>query len=226
MSKDIIDSWNENSASWIDILERKGISSRKLTSPAILKAIELHASGSIWDLGCGEGWLVRTLNSEGYEVQGIDASIELISRARMLSDDTYHCLSYQEIISGASLGDSPIDLIVINYALFENDETCQLFSALRNLLNAGGKIIIQTVHPFALCGENQPYTSRWIDNAWAGLNGEFISPYAWYFRTFSDWMALFSQSGYYLIDLIEPCSQDGKVVSAIFVIKKNQDQLA
>ena len=42
---------------------------------------EYSPCASILDVGCGEGWLARTLSSEGYNVTGVDASASLIDEA-------------------------------------------------------------------------------------------------------------------------------------------------
>ena len=67
--KKIIDSWTANAANWIDIIDNNGIESRKLvTNKAIVDAVCNSKPASVFDIGCGEGWLSLELYNRGIEV--------------------------------------------------------------------------------------------------------------------------------------------------------------
>ena len=81
----IIDSWHKNAAPWIVAIEQQQIESRRLvTDRAIVEAVISRNSGTVLDLGCGEGWLTRSLVAQGLEVLGTDLIPALIEQARTM----------------------------------------------------------------------------------------------------------------------------------------------
>lgn len=68
---DIIYSWEINATPWIKAIQNNEIESRKLvTNQAIVNVILNDKPARILDLGCGEGWLARSLASKGIAVLG------------------------------------------------------------------------------------------------------------------------------------------------------------
>ena len=62
----IIQSWQVNAGSWINLIESNGIESRKLiTNKAIIDTVLAAKPVSVLDLGCGEGWLSQKLSDKG-----------------------------------------------------------------------------------------------------------------------------------------------------------------
>ena len=220
MENKVLDSWNVNAAEWINLLGRDGIPSRKITNLAIIDTVLDNAQGSILDIGCGEGWLVRALASYGKEVSGIDGTQILIDRAKEQSKHEYSHVTYEQLIEDSfSLG-VQLDTIVFNYSLYGEDLVQDLLTALSNRQEKGARLIIQTVHPTFLIKDRGAYSSRWIENAWNGLDGNFSSPHQWYCRTMADWIQVLNSSGYHLIAIKEPTSKEGHAISLIIVGQK------
>lgn len=194
--KKIIDSWKANAHSWIDILERKGIESRKLaTNKAIMDSVLRNHPGNVLDLGCGEGWLAAELAKHGIRVTGVDAIPELIKKAREKVNATFITASYEDIYENRISFPGLFDLIVINFALIGKESTEKLMLALPVLLSKTGKLIIQTLHPYNRKALND-YESGWKEGSWDGLDGKFVLPYKWYFRTLEDWLELLKKAGF------------------------------
>ena len=81
----IIDSWHKNAAPWIVAIEQQQIESRRLvTNRAIVEAVISRNSSTVLDLGCGKGWLTRSLVAQGLEVLGTDLIPALIEQARTM----------------------------------------------------------------------------------------------------------------------------------------------
>src|ERR1700761_3992762 len=79
---EIIQSWHTNAAPWSNAIRNASIASRKLvTNEAIIDAVMSTAPASVLDVGCGEGWLARTLVERGIRATGVDAVPELIAHA-------------------------------------------------------------------------------------------------------------------------------------------------
>ena len=217
---DIIRSWEANASEWIRIIEEKGIASRKITNQAIVDEVNLFNSEKILDLGCGEGWLTRALSTNENFVTGVDATENLLKKARTKGEQSFHRLTYEEIIDGKKIPDAPFDSIVLNFCLYQEEQVQLLLKSVSNSLNENGQIIIQSIHPYFLIQNELKYESKWIENSWKGLQGNFVHPHSWFARTFEDWIKTFTNSGYYLYKTKEPVNEEGIPVSVIFTLKR------
>ena len=213
----ILDSWKKNASNWIEVIDKNAIESRKLaTNRAIVNAVVDASPGTVLDIGCGEGWLVKELSDRGMNVTGIDAIPALIDKARQKSPGNFIIASYQEIAEGNLFEGKKFDVIVINFALISKDSTEQVIGALPALMHAKSKLFIQTLHPFNRKVIND-YTTGWKAGSWDGLGDKFTEPYEWYFRTMEDWFSLLENAGFSKCkstDVLHP--QTGALLSVIF----------
>ncbi len=215
----IIQSWQENAGNWIGLIESEGIESRKLvTNKAIFHAIAAAKPSSVFDIGCGEGWLAKQLSDLGISVSGVDIVPAFVARAKEKVNGQFFVASYEDIYTYTfKIRLSKLfDVIVINFALIGKESAESLLAALPQYLLPDGKLIIQTLHPH-IRKEIDDYVSGWKEGGWSGLGDQFTMPYEWYFRTMEDWHLLFRKCGFEKIrttDTIHPSS--GKLLSAIF----------
>ncbi len=223
MNSAILHSWETNAAEWIATLQQAAIASRRVTNPAIVEAILQHRPTSVCDIGCGEGWLTRTLAAKGIDTVGVDGTPALVVHAQQTSSEPYHVLSYEEIIEGAPLPQAPFEAAVFNFCLYQEEETPLLLKAVAQQLKGKALVFIQTLHPFAFAQQTEiPYKNQWFSNAWQGLSGSFTDPHAWYFRTMGGWMQALEQAGLRLLNLLEPLAEEGeRPVSTIFIAQPN-----
>jgi hypothetical protein len=91
----------------------------------------------------------------------------------------------------------PFAAAVVNFALIDQEETDLLIHAILDLLQPGGLLFIQTLHPFSVA-HTGTYQSGWREGSWDGMKRAFTHPYQWYFRTLEDWVRLFSKAGFSL----------------------------
>ena len=203
----LLASWRANAGAWTAAVRTQSIESRRLvTDAAILDQIRALAPRRVLDMGCGEGWLVRQLSTEGITAVGLDASAELIAAASAAGPEVYHCLSYAELAARPALAGQDHDLIVANFALLAADLD-PLLAALPQCLTPGGRLLIQTLHPLALDG---PYCDGWRQENFHGFGKSGWTPMPWYFRTITSWLALLQRCGWRLEQLdetIHPHSQ-------------------
>ncbi|MDH4560739.1 class I SAM-dependent methyltransferase [Pseudomonas sp. BN411] len=198
-------SWRANALAWTRAVRESRIRSRQLaTDRAVVEAVLARRPARVLDLGCGEGWLSRTLTGHGFSVLGIDASAPLVEAAQAAGGE-FRCLDY------AQLQDDPrqlgsFDVVVCNFSLFE-ERLEPLLIALHELLVEEGALLIQTVHPWQARGE-EGYRNGWRRETFDAFEGEFPEPMPWYFRTLECWCELLRDSGYRIDALREPAHPD------------------
>lgn len=192
----ITSSWHKNASAWVDIIARQGIPSRVLaTNKAIIDAVMDQHPETVLDLGCGEGWLCRELEQYDIQVTGTDVSPDLIKQAAIKGKGKFYVASYEDISTGNFVFENRFDVIVINFALLGKESVENLLAKLPGLLQPGGVLLIQTLHPIVRMAAGD-YTSGWKEGSWDGLGDQFVQPYQWYFRTLEDWLSLLQMSGF------------------------------
>lgn len=198
----IVDSWRANAEPWTTAVRRNQIESRALvTNGAIVEAVVSRSPSSALDIGCGEGWLIRALAAYGIRSIGVDVVPALIDKARQAGGGEFLVASYEDLAAGAI--ELKVDAAIANFSLIGKESVEGLLSHVPVLLNPGGALIVQTLHPVAACGE-RPYEDGWRVGSWAGFGGAFSDPAPWYFRTVEGWKKLITDSGLHLVEMREP----------------------
>ena len=215
----IVDSWHTNATPWTAAVRDQRIESRRLvTDRAIIDAITGRQPRSVLDLGCGEGWLVRALAARGVpEVIGVDVVPALIDQARAAGGGEFRVASYEAIARGELR--ITVDVAVANFALIGKEAVDALIKSAPKLLNPGGALVIQTLHPVVACGD-LPYIDGWREGSWAGFSDDFTDPAPWYFRTLETWVRLIASSGLTLVEMREPIHPaTNKPASVLFIAR-------
>lgn len=225
--KEITDSWIENVKPWINAISESQIESRlAVTNQAIIDAVLSQSPQSVLDAGCGEGWLARALikSNENVEVLGVDVVPELIAYAQKQAIGQFKVPDFKvlgyEALSFAVL-QQRFDVIVANFSLLGKASVEYFFSNVAGLLNPGGALIIQTIHPVIGCGDNS-YEDGWRTGSWAGFSKDFSNPAPWYFRTLPSWLALFAEFDLTLVEQLEPLHPKTQhPASVIFIARQS-----
>jgi len=217
---EIVRSWRANAHAWTRAVREGRIPSRVAgTDRAILDGVLRNGPGRVLDAGCGEGWLARALPTEGWEVVGIDASEELIARARELGGGTFSALAFEDIIAVPKAAGGPYEVIVLNFALL-GERVAPLLAALASRLCPEGRLIVQTVHPWSAVGD-APYRDGWRVETFDAFGGEFPAPMPWFFRTMEGWLAEIAKAGLVVERLEEPLDQDtGRPLSLMLTLSR------
>jgi len=215
--KMIRESWDANAARWIDVAREGRMPSRTVTSPAILNAAAALAPDCVLDLGCGEGWLARALTEKtGAQVTGIDTSAALIKAAQAEDPkNDYRVLAYEDAAADPARLGGPYDLVIANFALFDEDLT-PVLRAIAQALTPQGRLLIQTLHPSLL----DPQQDGWRTEKWDRFAGEGWTDMPLYLRTMEGWKAVLDKAGFELTETIEPRDSDGAPLSIIFAASK------
>ena len=153
----IVDSWHTNAAPWTAAVREQRIESRRLvTDGAIIDAVIRLQPRSVLDLGCGEGWLVRALAARGVpKTIGVDVIPALIDQARAAGGGEFHVASFEAIARDEL--QVTVDVVVANFALIGKESVDALIQSAPKLLNGGGALVIQTLHP-VVASRDQPKT--------------------------------------------------------------------
>jgi 2-polyprenyl-3-methyl-5-hydroxy-6-metoxy-1,4-benzoquinol methylase len=222
--QEIIRSWYCNAAPWSRAIRTASIASRKLvTNQAVLDAVSGVSPDSVLDLGCGEGWLASALAERGIRATGVDVVPELIAQAasRAAAMDSqvrpeFLVQDYSAIAQRLWAG-GRFDAAVCNFSLLGADSVEALLAALPFYLQRPGRLIIQTLHPVAACGE-LPYEDGWRAGSWLGFGSDFRDPAPWYFRTIESWQAMLQRCGFEIIERREPTAAGAVTPASIIWI--------
>ena len=191
---DILRAWQENGDQWIRTIENDLIQSRKYaTNQAIINAILELKPKSVLDVGCGEGWLCRTLSVRGVQCTGIDGVTDLIAYAKEKGGGEFILATYEDLVQGNVKLDNTFDLIVFNFSLFGETNTIEVLSLIKSNLQENGQILIQTIHPENEAIQKQS-NSGWMTEDWKSCQLDCTS-FNWYFRTQGEWEKTFEKAG-------------------------------
>jgi 2-polyprenyl-3-methyl-5-hydroxy-6-metoxy-1,4-benzoquinol methylase len=216
----IIESWALNAEAWVASIRKARIASRNLiTNDAILKVIKSQHASLVLDAGCGEGWLTRALAGGEIEVIGFDGSAALIEAAKSSCSGMFKVMSYEEFVSSPLQVGRNFDAVVFNFALLSSN-IVPILRAATAIMSEAGSVIIQTLHPFNI-QEGESYASGWREEHFRGMGDEYRASMPWYFRTFSDWMAVVREAGLRVENMEEPLHPDtGRPASLVLVLRR------
>lgn len=214
----VLEAWRRNARPWARAVRGEKIESRSLvTNQAIIDAVLSQSPATALDIGCGEGWLARALADEGIQVVGVDAVPELIEEAKRAGGAEFQTMSYEEIATGKL--SRKFDAVIANFSLIGRESVERALARIPELLDHGGALIVQTLHPVAACGD-LPYEDGWREGSWAGIDERFSAPAPWYFRTMESWIDLLVQCGFDEPELREPLHPEtGQPASVIFIAR-------
>nr|WP_169338662.1 class I SAM-dependent methyltransferase [Halomonas lutea] len=176
----------------------------------------------VLDLGCGEGWLCRSLADQGIECIGIDASRELVEAAREQGGGRFVELDYASLSRlMEETGETRFDIVVANFSLLDDALEATL-DRIIPALASHGQLLIQTLHPWAL-QEGQAYRSGWRDEDFRSHSVDFSTSMPWFYRTMSDWVSCLARAGFSLTEVIEPaCPESGRPLSLLMACRVAQ----
>ena len=106
-------------------------------------------AGSILDLGCGTGRMLRPLGKAGFDLTGLDCSPKMIARARARHDEAKLVLA--DGCQGLPFCDACFDNVislhasVIHATLWE--DLMELSAEILRVLKPGGRFIVELPHP-------------------------------------------------------------------------------
>jgi SAM-dependent methyltransferase len=211
-------SWEANADAWTRALRGGALPAReRLTNGAVLTALRRAEPATVLDVGCGEGWLVHALAGEGRQAVGVDASAGLLASASE-GPGRFVRASYRDLAERAELLPGPFDAVVCNFSLLDRG-LAPLLAGLRRRLRTDGRLVVQTLHPFALLADG-PYRDGWREERFDGFGADFAAPMPWYGRTLGSWSAELWAAGFGLERLEEPTLPEADRPSSLLMTSR------
>lgn len=122
-------------------------------------------SGRICELGCGTGIMTEKFARAGYQMIGLDKSVDMLSLAKQKQEETGSDILYLNQDMKELELDKPVDAFIsvcdsMNY-LLQEDEMTELFSQVKKYLNPGGYFVfdLKTVY----CYRNVIGNQTWVE---------------------------------------------------------------
>ncbi len=101
----------------------------------------------VLDAACGTGRYSEVLVQKGHSVIGVDASADMLARARPKAPDA----EFREgDLTALPLEDASVDAVVCALALVHLEDIDKAMQEFARVLRPGGRLIISDVHPFPI----------------------------------------------------------------------------
>jgi len=117
--------------------------------PAVRSLLPPLDGKRVFDAACGDGFYTERLREECATAVGVDASTEMVDRAReRFADDDRVRIQQADLTEGVPfLDDRTFDLVVCQLALEHVRDWDAVFAAFNRVLEPGGRVVVSTSHP-------------------------------------------------------------------------------
>lgn len=109
---------------------------------ALLRSVLPPAPARVADLGCGTGTLALLLAEEGYAVDGVDFSPEMVRRARVKAGDSSGVTFVRGDASEPPLTPATYDVVLCRHVLWALPDPAATLARWRGLLAPGGRVVL------------------------------------------------------------------------------------
>ncbi|GAC1414142.1 MAG: class I SAM-dependent methyltransferase [Candidatus Doudnabacteria bacterium] len=218
-----IDAYNQNSERWAK-RQRKGhnLAHEFLEKPAIYAKLPALSGMDVLCLGCGSGEECAYLKEQGAnKVLGIDISKGLIEQARY----TYPQVEFKVMdMENLSFEDNSFDFIYSSLALHYSEDWNKVLKPAHKLLKPGGKFLFSTHHPIKWGAQHNEENNKRLtlmgysrsEDGSFEVYGDYLNSHkitdnlmdglkvSYYHKPFSEMVKEIVQSGFDIVDLVEP----------------------
>lgn len=220
LERKLAESWIHNAEAWTTAVRKGRIESRRaVTDQAILDAVLTCGGSRVLDVGCGEGWLARSLSGHGLEVVGFDGCARLVERARELGGGTFGVLSYSELAEDPKEVGEKFDVVVSNFSLL-GKSIGKLLRALTQVTTARGRLVVQTAHPATM--KERPHEDGWREETFDPLAPLKFSRMPWFFRTVDSWRSALRDGGWRIIEIREPVDARTEMAASLILFAEQR----
>jgi len=134
----------EGYSRWSTTYDKPGNPLVSVEQPAVWALIDELPPGQALDAACGTGRHTRHLVERGHQVTGIDATREMLDRAR---ETVPGAIFEHGDVSHLPLQSASVDLALCALALEHLEELTPPFTELARVVRVGGRVIVSDIHP-------------------------------------------------------------------------------
>ncbi len=134
-------------AAWSETYDRPGNPLIHLEEPAVHRILDGLEAGTAVDAACGTGRHAAYLLSKGHAVVGVDASPEMLVKARAKIPELR---LLQADLRALPMEDSTVDLVVCSLALSHFEKLEPPLAELARVVRPGGHVLLSDIHPAAV----------------------------------------------------------------------------
>lgn len=155
---------------------------------SVLELLDVKPGERILDLGCGTGDLAKQIQEHGAEVIGIDASPEMIAKAKV----KYPELDFSVANAASFHFDEPFDAVFTNAVLHWIHDADGVIKSVYNALKPGGRFVGE----FGGKGNNELImaAASTVLRDHGYINGDITLP--WYFPSTAEYAAKLEAGGF------------------------------
>jgi SAM-dependent methyltransferase len=119
----------------------------RVEEPVVRRLLDAAPPGRALDAACGTGRHAAHLLARGHRVTAVDASAEMLARARTRAPGAMHAVG---ALAALPLTTASVDLAVCALALMHVPELRPAVAELARVVRPGGRIVLSDLHPTAL----------------------------------------------------------------------------
>jgi SAM-dependent methyltransferase len=159
--------------------------------PAVRDLLPLLEDTRVLDAACGDGFYTERLAEAGADPVCVDASPEMVERARDRFADADIPVHEADLTDGLPfLDDERFDLVVCQLALEHVADWASVFETFARVLRPGGRAVVSTSHPVRdyvdaefpvrdhICADSATYSEvERVDRDWGDDGESFVVPF-------------------------------------------------
>ncbi|MPZ93155.1 MAG: methyltransferase domain-containing protein [Actinobacteria bacterium] len=145
----VSETWDDEADNWIKWARTPGHDVYRFYSSSFFDEIVPSPSGLVLELGCGEGRVVRDLESLGHEVVGLDPSPTMVRHARQEDIHGAYVIAPGEQLPFA---EGAFDLVIAYNSLQNVEDLAKTVAEVERVLTTDGRFCMCIAHPMSDAG--------------------------------------------------------------------------
>ena len=177
---------------WSQTYDNPGNPLVQLEQPVVWSILEAISPGVALDAACGTGRHARHLVELGHGVVGVDASPEMLARAR---ESLPEAVLREGDLNSLPLESASVDVVVSALGVEHVEDLDQAIRELSRVLRTGGRMVLSDLHPAAVALGGVAYFQD------AGGGAGVVRGYG---HLHGDYLRAFKQAGLVIRQVLEP----------------------
>ena len=148
-----VKNWNLIAREYDTLITRGDFFREQLLNPTLISLLPNLSGKRVLDAGCGQGYVANLLSERGADVEGVDASENLIAfaKAHYPESNSLH-FSTHDLRKPLRFFNGSFDGVLANMVLMDFDPIEGAVQELGRITKSGGFFIFSILHPFFVSG--------------------------------------------------------------------------